>query len=230
MTLLSKILVRASSPARNGLKKNGAGTFKHLRLLIASFRRLLQPKVIVFCALSAILTNGRAMTVDVSAQWEYWSYHYSPIHFSEGTYRITLTGTVDNGAYNAWNAWGPGETFGCNEFGLCERGYLNSYSFGYIKDHDFIHEIATVGGSVIDRTAQAYSDPWLALQNAYSYVFDLAEATLLYFYVKDGEGSYYDNSGGVSLSIQAMPAPATLTLFLTAFGFLFFANFFRNRL
>lgn len=183
---------------------------------------------VAFAALLAVAIEAHALTVDVNAQWQYWSYHYSPILLDAGTYRITPIATTEGGAYNAWNAWGAGETLGCDQAGLCDRGYLNSYSFGYIGANDFVHEIATIGGSVEDGTAQAYSDQWLALANADSYVFALTAPTSLYFYVKDGASWYGDNVGGMSLSIQAVPAPPAIILMLTGLALLGLTKRFRK--
>ncbi len=126
-------------------------------------------------------TPASALIVDVDAKWEYWKYNYSPIPFSPGTYQITPVGNADGGTFDAWNAWGSGAVSDCDASGLCSRGYLNSYSLGYVGAFDFVYEIATVGGSVVAGTAQAYATPTLALNHAKPYIFSLAEPRQLYF-------------------------------------------------
>lgn len=172
-------------------------------------------KICVFAIILINTSSVFAEIIDVSANWEFWHYHYSPIEFAAGTYKITPIGIADGGQYDAWNAWGAGEFSDCDDLGLCSRGYINSYSFGFVGQNDFVTEIATVGGSVADGTALAYQTPMLALANAGSWVFNLEHASRLYFYLRDGEISYGDNVGGMSLRIQAIPEPNTNILVLS---------------
>ena len=173
----------------------------------------------IICLLAIFLMNASSASADiinVSANWEYWRYNYSPISFAAGTYKITPVGTADGGQYNAWNAWGAGEFSECDNAGRCLRGYVNSYSFGFVSENHFVTEIATVGGSVVDQTASAYQTPMLALANAESYVFSLAQAEDIYFYLRDGASWYFDNVGGMSLSIQTVAEPGTYVLIMIA--------------
>ena len=160
--------------------------------------------------------HGYAIVVNVNADDEYWSFHYSPIAFEAGMYRITPIGAAEGGVFNAWNAWG-GDVTGCSSDGLCERGWLDSYSFGYIEPGGFVHEIATVGGRVDQGTSQAYSSPVLALSHAQTFDFELTNPVSLYFYVRDGETWYSDNVGGMSLQIESIsqvPLPPSGMLML----------------
>lgn len=170
----------------------------------------------VLLALTSGLANASSVIINVDAQWQYWSYHYSPILLDAGTYQINPIGISEGGAYNSWNAWGAGETSGCDQNGICDRGYLNSYSFGYVDAGGSVHEIATIGGSVVEGTAQAYQTQFLALAHSQSCLFTLTSPTSLYFYLRDGESWYGDNVGGMSLSIQTVPAPPVSILLLTA--------------
>lgn len=182
------------------------------------------------CALVGLLSAlpSAAVIVDVHASDEYWSYHYAPILFETGSYRITPVGRDSGGLYDAWIAWGAGQlgggdVAGCSLDGLCEKGWLNSYSFGYIGAHDFVYEIATVGGRVDQGTAQPYASPELALQNAQSFDFTLDSPTQLYFYIRDFEStsSYADNGGGLSLLIEQVsqvPEPETYAMMLAGIG------------
>lgn len=172
-------------------------------------------KICVFAAFVINASSVFAEIIDVSANWEFWRYNYSPIAFAAGTYKITPIGIADGGQYDAWNAWGAGEFSGCDELGQCSRGYLNSYSFGFVGENDFVTEIATVGGSVVEGTALAYQTPMLALINAESWIFNLERASSLYFYLRDGVISYGDNVGGMSLRIQTIPEPKSICLLLT---------------
>lgn len=174
-------------------------------------------KVAAICVSLLMITGSAfasAETIDVKANWEYWRYNYDPVPFAAGTYTVKPIGVADGGQYNAWNAWGAGEVGGCDATGLCSRGYLNSYSFGFVGENDYVTEIATVGGSVVAGTALAYQTPILALTNAESYVFSLTQAENLYFYLRDGENWYYDNVGGISLSIQTIAEPNTYLLMM----------------
>lgn len=191
-------------------------------------KHLLKQRVCVFVFFLLNAASVYAAIIDVSANWEYWRYNYSPISFAAGTYRITPIGIADGGQYNAWNAWGAGEVSECDEVGQCSRGYINSYSFGFVGENDFITEMATVGGSVVDGTASAYQTPLLALANAESYVFSVAQPEKLYFYLRDGANWYYDNAGGMSLSIQAIPEPKIMTLVIS--GLLLAAVSLRRRM
>ncbi len=157
-----------------------------------------------------------AIVINVNASDEYWSYHYSPIPFEAGLYRITPIGRDDGGAFNAWNAW-DNDVSGCSSDGLCDRGWLDSYSFGYVEPGGFVHEIATIGGRVDQGTSQAYSSPLLALSHARTFDFELTSPVSLYFYLRDGGNWYYDNFGGMSLKIEPIlqvPLPPSGMLML----------------
>jgi hypothetical protein len=176
------------------------------------------------CLLLGLLSAvpSAAVVIDVNAGDEYWSYHYAPIPFEAGTYRVTPIGRDTGGLFNAWIAWGAGQLgggdiAGCSLDGLCDKGWLNSYSFGYIGPNDFVYEIATVGGRVDQGTVQAYASPELALVNAQSFDFTLATQTYLYFYLRDFESTsaYADNGGGMSLLIEQVaqvPEPSNTLL------------------
>ena len=56
----------------------------------------------------------------------------------------------------------------------------------------------------------------MALDNAIPGIFTLAVDDVVAFRVFDNPGDYGDNIGGVSLSVQAVPLPAALPLFLSA--------------
>jgi hypothetical protein len=160
--------------------------------------------------------SATALIIDIDARWEYWNYNYLPILFDAGTYQITPIGIADGGKFDAWNAWGWGATTDCNALGVCSRGYLNSYSFGRIGEHNFVYEIATAGGLMSDGTALAYATPALALSHATSYTFSITEPTQLYFYVRDGETWYSDNAGGMSLNVSPIPEPGIASMLLAA--------------
>ncbi|MEW5965458.1 MAG: PEP-CTERM sorting domain-containing protein [Pseudomonadota bacterium] len=168
-----------------------------------------------------------ATVVNISAADEYWSYHYSPIIFGAGEYRITPIGRDEGGLYDAWIAWGAGQLGGgdvsCSPDGACDKGWLNSYSFGYVGPNDFVYELATVGGRVDEGTAIVYATPALALSNAQSYEFELATETKLYFYIRDfpSTSAYSDNGGGISLKIERIvpvPEPESYVLMLSGLG------------
>ena len=130
-------------------------------------------------------------------------YRYQPISVQAGRYLILPVGPDMGGAYTAWNAWG-GQVSGCNDMGVCSRGYLNSYSLGYIDSIGFVQEIATIGGRVDTGTAVAYATEQLAFLNAKSFELTLDASTRIYFYVRDLEGGYSDNKVSTKAALHAL--------------------------
>ena len=96
---------------------------------------------------------------------------------TSGTYRVTMIGTANGGAYNAWSAWSSGNQ------------WLNTYAITS-------NELGTI--RVNDGTR--YSTAIEALNNAIDANFTLTNNENVRFYIIDTP--YSDNRGGVSLSIE----------------------------
>ncbi|WP_206202690.1 PEP-CTERM sorting domain-containing protein [Thioalkalivibrio sp. XN279] len=115
---------------------------------------------------------------------------------------VTQIGILDGGAYDAWNAWGRNEN--CNNDGICTKGWINNWSY-------FINGDTSTATLVSDGVR--YATAAAALANAVP-VAPFTGISSITFFISD---SYYkDNVGGISLSVDVMPAkvpePATLAL------------------
>ncbi len=126
-----------------------------------------------------------------------------------GTYSVAPIGVTDGGLFNAWNAWAGG---------CCPpsyAGWLNAYS---LSSSEFS------GYTVSDHTI--YSSDLLALANAISTTFTLSSTTDVNFYIVDNP--YFDNLGGMSLNVSAVPLPAPIWLFISGFIIIIGFNRVRN--
>ena len=150
-----------------------------------------------------------------------------------GTYSVDLIGTADGGTYNAWNPWGitncssPGTncTGWVNDFGITYDGLTTEYVNGlhYVTDTD-----ALAANQAIIASDSATFSPYNqtgVTNSGGTLLFTLLVPTTVTFGIFDSP--YYDNTGGISLSLSsvqsAVPEPATWAMMLFGFGAIGFA-------
>jgi hypothetical protein len=108
------------------------------------------------------------------------------ITLHEGTYRVSVIGTSDGGAYNAWKPWFYEARK--DENGQWIRGWIHKYSF---SSEEF--------GEVTCTDNTIYETPLRALSHGIPSTFTLKKTARVNFYVLDSP--HIDNSGGVSLLV-----------------------------
>jgi hypothetical protein len=159
--------------------------------------------LIMFLGIFCMVEMGNAAIIDaaiinINAQTN-TSLDPVTVFLEAGNYDVIPIGLVDDGKYNAWNAWGG--------VSLPDQGWLNSYHLCSDEFGDY-----KVGGGV------RYGTALEALENAISTSFTLTSAGLVKFYI--GDSNYDDNIGGISLNVfdppppgpDSVPEPATLLL------------------
>jgi len=104
------------------------------------------------------------------------------LELNAGTYQVSVIGTSEGGAYNAWTYW------------FLKKYWINKYSY---SSSEFPEVTFT------DNKDKTYETSTVALANAKDSKFTLKNTAKVYFYVNDAP--YYDNKGGISLQI----APVT---------------------
>lgn len=140
------------------------------------------------------------------------------LDLAAGTYEVTPI----NDPFSAWNAWSTtGAVSGCDGNGEnCSQGFLHQYAVTIGNNTTWIN---TSGSYSTDTEAfnlgGRYSTAEAAFNNAGSFVFSIAQQQLVSFAITDRNvSSFSDNSGGVTLSVNAVPLPAAAWLFLSAIG------------
>lgn len=140
------------------------------------------------------------------------------LELAAGTYEVT---PIDD-PFSAWNAWSTsGSVSGCDASGEnCSQGFLHQYAITIGRTTTWVN---TSGSYSTDTEAfnegGRYSTAEAAFNNASSFVFSIAQAQLVSFAITDrNASSFSDNSGGVTLSVNAVPLPAAAWLFLSAIG------------
>ncbi len=150
-----------------------------------------------------------------------------------GTYSVNLIRTADGGLYNAWNPWGstnctsPGTscTGWVDDFGITYDGLTTIYVNGlhYLTDTD---ALAANQAIIASDSATFSPDQQTGITNSGgSLMFTLAAPTTVTFGIFDTP--YYDNTGGISLSLSSVsgsvPEPATWAMILLGFAGIGFA-------
>lgn len=140
------------------------------------------------------------------------------LSLGSGTYKVTFT----QGDYTAFNRWSSSS--GCDQAGAnCRQGWEDSAVIAigssnspvfYFGDGDAHGGYGPVsGGGYFDTAADAF-----AHAATYSQIFTLSAPASVFFSIFDDYLG--DNSGGVSLSVVAVPEPAGWPMLLVGFGLL----------
>jgi hypothetical protein len=177
------------------------------------------PRILLaLCALVLSATGAAAVTVDLDARRDVdqpGTKHDSPVFvmLSAGTYQVTPVA----GTFTAWNAWSTrGDTTNCVG-DACTKGWLNDWSVFTPDSADLPFQTLSQGTGVAGRRAWRTAE--LALANARGLQFTLLGDQRVGFAISDTP--IRDNSGGMSLSVAAMPAiplPAAGLLLLSGLG------------
>ncbi|MBV6409069.1 MAG: hypothetical protein EFKGCFLK_02691 [Rhodocyclaceae bacterium] len=153
-----------------------------------------------------------AQVINLDAQTTTTAAPYTQL-LGAGTYQVFDVGPADaaGALYDAWNPWGAGAG-GCNISGSgCSWGWYRRWYMNF-------------GGGEVGNNSGFFSSAALALAGAKTddpFSFTLLAPTTVSFWIADSP--YYDNAGGVSLSIAAVPEPETWALMMAGLGLLGFA-------
>lgn len=149
-----------------------------------------------------------------------------------GIYDVTPIGISDGGIYDAWNAW---SRTGCTDPNGCQRtipaiveGWMNEYDVTSSNienvevDGSALSPVSTSGSQLesyflIDNyyhvtDGLVYPTALNALTRSKSSKFSLPTAGLVGFYIPDSRSALGDNTGGISLDVNAVPIPAAIWL------------------
>ena len=168
----------------------------------------------VLLAISAPVGAATIVNVDGRTNTSMDGANAVSVSLDAGTYEVRFV----TDAYTAFSRW-SGES-GCNGDGLhCRSGWENSariiadstlYKFG---DGDASGGLGPLGGEDGYFGSAATSFAHSAI---YSMKFTLAQAGDVKFFIYDDHLT--DNRGGVSLSVAAVPEPATWAMLIAGFG------------
>ncbi len=136
------------------------------------------------------------------------------VSLAAGIYNISFV----EDQYKSFSRWN--KEVNCDSAGLhCRQGWENSARY-IIGSETFYFGDGTASGGYGPVTNESawFQTQELSFANAlgYSAKFTLAEATDVKFFIYDNNIS--DNRGGVSLSISAVPEPATWAMLIAGFG------------
>jgi len=174
------------------------------------------------CLLGAASASN-ATIVDISA-----TSAYKDVTFAAGTYKISFIGTADGGAYDAWNGACPtgdctsgwSNAFGSSDAPHIPGDYIDLFNYGStfasalaslsaVQSASSITHGRTIPGVLGSFQLLApISQPWIAH----------LDGTTGRLFVLDGDGNRENNFGGVSLSITAVPEPATWAMLIIGFA------------
>lgn len=192
--------------------------------------------LVILLAFFLPLTAANAAIINIDARVNGQNNPLS-LYFEAGTYSVTPIGTADGGAYDAFTAW---LSTSCANVNGCAKtaptsvtGWMNLYRISspdlvavsvegtpipLVTTYppgfqDFFLETATTRIFQVD-DGNVYPNPLSALAQARSSTFTLSTAGFVNFDISDIALS--DNSGGISLSVNAVPLPPAIWLFASA--------------
>lgn len=164
---------------------------------------------------SATIINLDAVD-NAAHDWASASQNYKSLALNAGTYKVIFV----EDDYTAFTRWD--NVTGCDTDGThCVRGWENSAIFSIGSDGTDLHYMGDAGatgdyGPKLDGAYYETAAQSLAHAAIYSYLFTLDAADNVYFFIGDQPTS--DNHGGVSLSVVAVPEPATWAMLIAGFG------------
>lgn len=169
---------------------------------------------VAVCALAVPASAATIVNLDGIANASQTGANAVTVNLSAGTYELRFV----EDQYKAFTRWNYVQ--GCDESGLhCRTGWENSARYVIGDETYYFGDSSASGGygPVVEELAY-FQTADLSFANAlgYSARFTLSEASEVSFYIYDNQ--LRDNSGGVSLSISAVPEPATWAMLISGFG------------
>jgi len=146
------------------------------------------------------------------------------LQLGAGPYAVAFIGTAQGGAYNGWNPWGNNVVSGCNaNGGNCAQGWTEAFEINIAGTKTQYGTAQPFFASAQVALAACQAGPLLQSINgapatpaSLPISFTLLAPTPVNFAVYDTQ--FFDNFGGVSLSVTAVPEPTSLALMLAGGG------------
>ncbi len=174
-------------------------------------------KMLCLAAVSLLSSAASAATIvnlDGKANSSIDGSHAVSLNLGAGIYQVTFV----EDQYTAFSRWGFEQ--GCDSFGLhCRQGWENSARI-IVGSNEYKFGDANASGGYGPKPGEdayfATADLSFAHSGIYSLNFSLAAPGTVKFYLYDSARA--DNRGGVSLSVAAVPEPATWAMLIAGFG------------
>ena len=153
--------------------------------------------IVVAAALFSSVASASSFYLDATNP-----FNGATLNLAAGDYQITYVS-------GAWNPWGTNPS-GCDNAGQCSGvGWYNAFTW------------TTTSGSTTFWDGIRWQNSTLAEvsgQNHSPINFTLSQTQAVNFYI--GDNPYYDNSGGISLSVTPAPVPLPAAAWLLGSGLL----------
>jgi hypothetical protein len=174
-------------------------------------------QVLAISALLACAGTQAATQIDILSTNPFGT----TLSLAAGAYSLSYIGKSDGGAYDAWTAWSADTDCGGGP-GSCPRGFINELRIeGIAPEPIFVGDHFTVIWDTelqaLDAARTRHSPLTLTLPNDVTVRFLVGESAAFGETGVDGP-AWQDNSGGLSLTISAVPEPAALALLLAGLG------------
>ena len=177
---------------------------------------------VLAATLGAIATSASAaIAVDISGA----SNVGETVSLTKGVYNIAFVDNTANNGFNGFSFWSS--TSGCGTPDTCQQGFTELYEVtdGAATTQYIQRDAGAPNGYNIHDTAADALAGYQAggvykivngVNEGISTLLTISSTSDAHFYIDD---SYYpDNRGGVSLSLSAVPEPATWAMMLVGFG------------